>query len=372
MLGPISQVDALYNFDKTGATQEEGLPVSRRFGVNEYEIYVQDKWRVKPTFTLTAGLRYYIGSPPWETDGNQVNPNPGFSSWFDCRQTAMLSGNPTSDCGLISTELGGPANGKPGYYDYDFKNLSPRIAFAWAPRRNNGLLHSLFGEGKTSIRGGYSIVYDRIGNGIATTFDQYGSFGLSTDITSQQGGCGIGFEGANSVGPCVRFTGLTDTAAAKAQSLAPSPGGSFPSVLPEGFLTVYAGLDDKIKTPYAHTIDFSVARELPGNMSLEVAYVGRFAHRLTLIRDYAMPADLKDPNSGLTAFQAAKVLEQYAADHNVPGGGLTSITPAAVSSYWANVFPGFGPTGINQGLPAVQRVRVDHECGRLAHSAGIM
>jgi hypothetical protein len=349
MLGPISQVDALYNFDKTGATQDEGAPVSRRFGVNEYEIYVQDKWRVKPTFTLTAGLRYYIGSPPWETDGNQVNPNPGFSGWFDCRQTAMLSGNPTSDCGLISTELGGPANGKRGYYDYDFKNLSPRIAFAWAPRRNNGLFHSLLGDGKTSIRGGYSIVYDRIGNGIATTFDQYGSFGLSTDITSQQGGCGIGFEGANSVGPCVRFTGLTDTAAAKAQSLAPSPGGSFPSVLPEGLLTVYAGLDDKIKTPYAHTIDFSVARELPGNMSLEVAYVGRFAHRLTLIRDYAMPADLKDPQSGLTAFQAAKVLEQYAADHNVPGGGLTSITPAAVSSYWANVFPGFGPTGINQG-----------------------
>src|SRR4029077_11207139 len=177
----------------------------------------------------------------------------------------------------------------------------------------------------------------------------YGSFGLSTDITSQQGGCGIGLEGANSVGPCVRFTGLTDTAAAKAQSLAASPGGSFPSVLPEGKLTVYAGLDDKIKPPYAHTIDFSIARELPGEMSLEVAYVGRFAHRLTLIRDYAMPADFKDPNSGLTAFQAAKVLEQYAANHNVPGGGLTSITPADVSSYWANLFPGFGPTGINGG-----------------------
>jgi hypothetical protein len=350
MLGPISQVDALYNFDKTGATQPEGDPVSRRFAVNEYELYVQDKWRVKPTFTLTAGLRYYISTPPWETNGNQVNPNPGFSSWFDCRQTAMLSGQPTSDCGLISTELGGPANHKRGYYDYDYKNFSPRIAFAWAPRSTGGLFHSLFGEGKTSIRGGYSIVYDRIGNGIATTFDQYGSFGLSTDITSQQGGCGIGNEGANSVGPCVRFTGLNDTAAAKAQSLALSPGGSFPAVLPEGNLTVYAGLDDKIKTPYAHTMDLSVSRELPGNLTLEVAYVGRLAHRLTLIRDYAMPADLKDSKSGVSAFQAAKILEQYAATNaNVPGQGFSAVSAANVTSYWDNLFPGFGPTGINGG-----------------------
>ena len=350
MLGPISQVDALYNFDKTGATQPEGNPVSRRFAVNEYEIYVQDKWRVKPNFTLTAGLRYYLSTPPWETDGNQVNPTPGFSSWFDCRQTAMLAGQPTSDCGLISTELGGPANHKRGYYDYDYKDFSPRIAFAWAPRPTGGLLHSVFGESKTSIRGGYAIVYDRIGNGIATTFDQYGSFGLSTDITSQQGGCGIGNEGANSVGPCVRFTGLNDTEAAKLQSLAPSPGGSFPSVLPENNLTVYAGLDDKIKSPYAHTIDLSVSRELPGDLTLEVAYVGRLAHRLTLIRDYGMPADFKDPSSGVSAFQAAKILEQYAAENaNVQGQGFSTVSAANVTPYWDNLFPGFGPTGINGG-----------------------
>jgi len=100
------------------------------------------------------------------------------------------------------------------------------------------------------------MVYDRIGNGIATTFDQFGSFGLSTDITSFFGGCGIGFEGVQSQGPCARFTGVSDTDAAKAQSLQPSPGGSFPSTPPEGLLTVTAGLDNRIKSPYAHTIDF--------------------------------------------------------------------------------------------------------------------
>jgi len=350
MLGPISQVDALYNFDKTGATAPEGDPVKRRFAVNEYEIYAQDKWRLRPSFTLTLGARYYISSPPWETNGNQVAPTPSFNTWFNCRAQAMNAGKPTSDCGLIRTDLAGPANGRPGYYDYDFKNVSPRVAFAWAPRFKEGLFHSVFGEGKTSVRAGYSMVYDRIGNGLATSFDQIGSFGLSTDITSFFGGCGIGHEGTQSVGPCVRFSGNGDTAAAKLQSLQLSPGGGFPASPPEGLLTVTAGLDNKIKTPYSHTIDLSVARELKGDLTLEVAYVGRLAHRLTLIRDYAMPADLKDPQSGISGFQAAQMLEAYAASNaNVPGQGLASISPANVSSFWQDIFPAFGPTGINGG-----------------------
>lgn len=347
MFGPISQVDALYNFDKTGTTLQTGDPVRRRFAVNEYELYAQDKWRIRPSLTVTAGLRWYLSSPPWETNGNQVTPGPSLSDWFECRQKAMHAGDPTSSCGLIRTDLGGPANHKEGYYAYDYKDFSPRLAIAWAPRYKSGLFGSLFGDGKTSIRGGYSMVYDRIGNGIATTFDQYGSFGMSTDITSFFGGCGIGFEGVQSQGPCARFSGVNDTAAAKAQSLQPSPGGSFPATPPEGLLTVTAGLDNRIKSPYSHTIDLSVAREFPHDFSLEVAYVGRLAHRLTLIRDYGMPADLKDPKSGVTGFAAARQLEGYAEQNaNAPFQGLLTIGSIP---YWEDVFPGFGAAGINGG-----------------------
>jgi hypothetical protein len=357
MYGPITFDQAFYNFDKTGATQPEGQPVRRRVGVNEYELYAQDKWRLKPSFTLTAGIRWYLSSPPWETNGNQVTPTPSFHNWFNCRAQAMNAGNPTGDCGLIQTNLGGPANGRPGYYDYDYKDFSPRLAFAWAPRFKNGLFGSVFGDGKTSIRGGYSLVYDRIGNGIAASFNQYGSFGLSTEIDSFFGGCGIGFEApGSSAGPCKRFTGINDTAAVKAPTnvcgvppgpcLVPSPGATFPATPPSGLLTVTQGLDDKIKSPYAHTLDLSVARELKGNMTLEVAYVGRLAHRLTLLRDYAMPADLRDPKSGVRAFQAAKMLQGYAATNSkAPFQGLLNISPAAVSSYWEDLFPGIAPSG---------------------------
>ncbi len=347
MLGPMSQIDAFYNFDKTGTTLAQGDPVRRRFAVNEYELYVQDKWRLKPSFTLTLGVRYYIGSPPWETAGNQVTPTPSLGDWFNCRQTAMLAGQPSQSCGLIRTDLGGSANSKTGYYDYDFNNFSPRVAFAWAPRFKEGFGHWLSGEGKLSIRGGYSSVYDRIGNGIATSFDTFGSFGLSTNITSFFGGCGIGFEGTQSLGPCARFTGVNATAAAKAQSLQPSPGGSFPATPPEGLLTVTSGLDNRIRTPYAHTFDFSVSRELAGNVTVEAAYVGRLAHKLSLIRDYSMPADLRDPASGVRAFEAARQLEGIAQQNaSVFGQGLLGMAPIP---YWENLFPGFGPTGINSG-----------------------
>jgi hypothetical protein len=362
MYGPISFLEAHYNFDKTGATLAEGKPVRRTVGVNEYELYAQDKWRLKPSFTLTAGVRWYLSSPPWETNGNQVTPTPSFHDWFNCRAQAMNAGNPTSDCGLIKTDLGGPANGKPGYYGYDYKDFSPRLAFAWAPRFKDGLKRALFGEGKTSIRGGYAIVYDRIGNGIASSFNDVGSFGMSTTIDSFFGGCGLGTEGTPSQGqrPCVRFSGINDTDPVKAATnlcgnppapcLVPSPGATFPATPPSGLLTVSQGLDDKIKSPYAHTLDLAVARELKGGMTLEVAYVGRLAHRLTLIRDYGMPADLRDPKAGVTGFKAAQMLEGYAAKNaNVPFQGLTTISPSAVSSFWQDVFPGFGASGPNQG-----------------------
>ena len=87
------------------------------------------------------------------------------------------AGRPTADCGLIETQLGGAANDGRPYFDRDNNNFSPRIAAAWAPRFEGGLLGKLFGDAKMSIRGGYSLVYDRLGMALVNTFDQVGAFG---------------------------------------------------------------------------------------------------------------------------------------------------------------------------------------------------
>jgi hypothetical protein len=97
----------------------------------------------------------------------------------------MLQGLPSNAQSLVTYQLAGPANNKPGYYNWDYHNFAPRIAFAWSPDASSGLLGALFGgKGRSSIRAGFGIVYDRVGESLVDTFDQNGSFGLSTSLNN--------------------------------------------------------------------------------------------------------------------------------------------------------------------------------------------
>jgi hypothetical protein len=336
LLGVISNPTAFYNFDRTGATVPVGDPIQRRFAVDEYEVYFQEQWRATSALTLTFGVRFFVSSPPWETNGNQVSPQPGLQDWFDLRRTLMLAGEPTSRAGNLTFRLGGKANDAPGFYPWDWNNWSPRIAAAWAPRWDNWF----FGNGKLVFRGGYSLVYDRIGNALATTFDSGGSFGMSTVLDAVFGGCDTG--GDPSSPNCARYSGPFDTAAATAISLPANPGGGFPSTPPEEFILISPALNDSIEHPYSHTINVAIARELPGDLTVEVAYVGRRGRKLLMIQDLAMPADLVDPASGISAFEAARELVGLAA----AGQDILTLGPLP---YWENLFPSFGPSGANGG-----------------------
>src|SRR5258708_39262795 len=117
----------------------------------------------------------------------------------------MLQGNPINSQttgGLVQMALSGQANGKQPYWVWDYKNLAPRLAFAYSPHASSGFLHSLFGgPGKSSIRGGYGLYYDHFGEGIVNSFDRNGSFGLTTQLVNPAG--------TQDVGCTPRLTGLT-------------------------------------------------------------------------------------------------------------------------------------------------------------------
>lgn len=332
MMGIVSQVDGQFNFDKSGATLPQGAPLHRRFGADEYEFYLQDSYRVKPNLTLNFGLRYSMFSPPWETSGTQVTPTTSLGDWFNDRARKMSNGGSSVDDPLISFALAGPANGKPGYYNWDYHNLGPHVSFAYSPKPDGGFLQHLFGSGdKTVIRGGFGMVYDRIGAGLLNTFDSRGSFGLSTSITAP----------IPSAASAPRLTGLNTVPVNDANGrpyFPATPTGGFPFTYPPAGsgLAIQWGLDNRIKTPYAYTIDFSVGRELPGGMSLEVSYVGRMAHRLLTQEDLAMPLNIKDPKSGVDYFTAARRLSEIGFQ-----GAATSDVNAAVvgptAAYWQNI-----------------------------------
>jgi hypothetical protein len=326
LVGLVTQGNASYNFTKTGTLLPQGDPVRRHFRAWETEWYVQDVWHIKPNLTLTAGLRYSILQPPYETTGTQAAPNISLHDLVDSR--ARMAEQGLVDNRTFSFNLSGQANGKQPYWGYDYKDLGPRLAIAYSPNPSGGLLKSLFGgAGKSSIRAGFGIAYDHFGQGIVNSFDQTGTFGLTT---------AIGNPTNQSVDKGARFTSLIDIPASSPAGvlLPPAPPGGFPAT-PPSTLQLFGGLglDDKLKTPYSELVDFSVTRELPGGFVFEATYVGRFAHRLLQQRDLAMPLDLKDPKSGMDYFAAAKLFAQAFNSH-------TDINNLKPVPFFENFFPG--------------------------------
>jgi hypothetical protein len=341
LIGMVTEDGAQYNFTRSGGTLGDGVAVKRHFADDGWEMYAQDQWKVRKNLTLTLGLRYSLFAPPWETNGLQVAPTQSLTTYYDDRVQAMLNGLPASSVCCMTFNLAGPANGKPGFYNWDKKDFGPRVAFAWSPQADSGLFNSLFGnKTQTTIRGGFSMVYDRLGPALLQTFDQNGSFGLSTTLNNTGG--------VETPAIAPRATGISGPGSipqmdlAGNQMYAPSPGGTFPQTFPSGLqgdtgsYAVYWGMDNQLKTPYAYTIDFSVARELGHDVSIQVAYVGRLAHRLLSQEDVASPLDLVDPKTHIDYYTAVQALAKLYRS----GVSVNSITPSSVgptAQYWQDM-----------------------------------
>jgi len=343
--GTIGSISALYNQNKSGNFLPTGTLVPRHFKSNEVEFYAQDAWRVRSNLQLTLGVRYTILQVPYETSGNQVAPTPSLSSFFNGRTAAMNAGQvyrPT-----ISFDLAGPANGKSPYWNPDYGDVAPRIAFAYSPKPSARLGRKLFGDpGKTSIRGGYGIYFDHFGQGVVNSFDREGSFGLTTYLENASG-----VQTTDCVARFIRLTEIPASAGCGGPELPGAPKPGFPSTPPgmgaNGSFAITWGIDNSMKTPYSHVVDFSITRELPSKFVLELSYVGRFGRRLLQEVDMAEPVNIKDPKSGMTYFQAATMLAKLA-NANTPE---SSIAPIA---YWENLFPAAaGTAGIYGSAPGI-------------------
>ena len=334
LMGMITEVDAQYNFNRDGSALPDGSAIKRRYGIDGYEFYGQDSWKVKPSLTLTFGLRWSLFSPPWETNGLQVSPSPGLDSWYLQRAASGQNGIPSNQDTPITFDWSGPANGKANYYNWDYKNLGPRVAFAWAPHSSGGgLLQSLFGEGgQTSIRGGFGIVYDRFGQNIADDFSENGSFGLSSLLSNP-----AGFLSPYNA-PRLTSVNTIPTQDLNGNTIfLPAPPAVFPQTYPAGNFAIAHSIDSSLKTPYSYTFDFSVARELKGGFSLEASYVGRLGRRLLTQMDPAIPLDLKDKASGLDYFTAVTALAKiYRTGEPTQNFNASQVSPQ-VAQYWSNI-----------------------------------
>src|SRR5580700_944064 len=118
-----------------------GAPTDARKYIrsNIYAFFVQDDFKVKPTFTVNLGLRWEYFGPVHEKFGNISNP--------------ILGPLPDPLTGL-ALKVGGDL------YNSSYHNFGPQIGFAWSPGKLP-LLHQDM-QKRLVIRGGFGIGYNRM------------------------------------------------------------------------------------------------------------------------------------------------------------------------------------------------------------------
>jgi Carboxypeptidase regulatory-like domain len=309
LTGSITTASAtLFSNPHTQTFLPPGTINRRTTAEHDFEIFVQDSWHLRSNLTVTAGLRYEYETPPWEIHGYEVAPTTDLDAWFAKRVSNMNAGIASNVSPLLSWDLAGRANGKPSWYNPDYKNFAPRLAVAWSPDYEHGFLQKLFGRpGQSSVRAGFGLYYDRIGQPIALDSDKYGSPGVSTYVSDGTSPFTLAtaprFSGTCSVTGC---TGLPDVS-----QFVPLPtSASLPFTPSATFSNFGFFVDPHLKTPYTMGLTLSYQRELPRKMSIEIAYVGTLGRRLTAKADYAQYLNIKDPTSGMTLWQGETQLAE--------------------------------------------------------------
>src|SRR5215469_11108870 len=313
VLGITTQPQSLFSRQTPDMSlQPFGTPVVAHSVTPSYNVYFSDTWHMLRDLTLTYGVGYQLEMPPYEVDGKQVmvvdsSGNPiRVEDYLAERKSAALAGqvfNPTLGFAAIRN-----VNGHPKYpYDPFYGGVSPRIAAAWNPRFDSGVLKSIFGSNKTVLRGGWGLTYGRM-NGVINILTPLLAPGLLQAV-SCQGAVNAG--NAQAGNQCLGTGGATPVTAFRIGAdgmTAPLPPAA--QTIPQPFLPGTIGcsgagcvsgsyfpqsgdalaLDPSYRPPRVQSIDFTIQREMSNKVSLEVGYIGRLIkHELVDLDINAVP-----------------------------------------------------------------------------------
>jgi hypothetical protein len=265
-----------------------GLPVSYSQGSANTEfvrstsvyLFAQDSWKLKPNLTLNYGLRWEVNTPLTDVGQKVQRFNPGQNSTvYPCQLSATSNlfgpGNTCDNQGVTPTGLVVPGDkGVPGgLFDTYYKAFAPRLGLNWSPGWRDGALAKLTGgPNKTTVSMGWGLFYNPIEQLVLEQFVAEPPFGISNGVSNPLFGS-----------PFVTQDGSTKPNVSDA-FISPPRGQPVDWSLYRPIL-LFGQFPTKLRTQYSAQYNLTIKRELPGNILLQVGYVGSQGHRLLAIHD---------------------------------------------------------------------------------------
>ena len=246
---------------------------------NEVDLYFQDSWKVSRRLTVELGMRYNYMPAFYNVLGNTST---FVTSRFDKSKAPQVAaadgsitpgtGDPYNGLAFFGSSFPDKAKGRipaasdnslqnlfvglsRGAYETNNGNLGPRASFAYDP----------FGRGRTSVRGGFGIFYDRTPTNALINPSGNPPFNVTSSI----------------------FDGNIDNPSGGTARAFPSN----LSMIPRSF-----------KDPSVISYNFGIQQEVTRNVILDVGYVGNLGkHLLRTINLNQLPVGtrLNAPNSGI-------------------------------------------------------------------------
>ena len=339
-------------YTRTGAQLNLNPPNTPAFDKSTipfYNLYMNDSWRVKPSLTLSYGLGWALEMPPKEEQGKQiafVDNNDKIidtAAYLKSRETAALAGqvfNPNVGFALIGNVAGHPSN----FYNPFYKAISPRIALAWNPKFDEGVMASIFGRNQTVIRGGYGILYGRL-NGVGLVLLPLLGTGLIQAVQCISPlNDGVTCAGTSGSTPANSFR-IGPTAQGFGGLVAPLPAGSPTLPQPDypGVNAIAAGAgsatDPNLRPSMNQQYDLTIQRQINNKMSVEVGYIGRhITHEFQPINVNAVPYMMTVGGQRFDKAYGAMVLEYCGGNAGMAGGNCGGPTGAVNPNVTAQPF----------------------------------
>jgi hypothetical protein len=221
---------------------------------NSVGFYAQDEWKLKPGFTLSFGLRYDI-------NGALSEQNNIGSNFFPSTGKEVVLGQGISRL-----------------YNLDLTDFGPHAGFAW----------DIFGNGKTALRGGYSMAYDifnmaalaapmSFAGARAGSFSEPNLGAFASFSVDETGEGALPFN--NPMSTCL------DPATGEGDYVCFGQGpifGASPSGAPP--YNSFA-VDNNLKTPRLNNYSLSVQQQVARNNVVTIGYSGQRGQNLLMYRD---------------------------------------------------------------------------------------